>query len=83
MGWVAVLQGMCRALRDIKVQGGSRASLYLLACCNWLCCCAQDVLWWALYKAENLLLGSWLRKSALHECMKHIHYEASASAAVW
>jgi cycloartenol synthase len=39
--------------------------------------CTQDVLWWALYKAENLLLGSWLRKSALSECMKHIHYEAS------
>jgi len=35
----------------------------------------QDVLWWALYKAENLLLGSWLRKTALAEVMKHIHYE--------
>lgn len=35
----------------------------------------QDVLWWTLYKAENLLLGSWLRKKALAECMKHIHYE--------
>mmetsp|Transcript_18558 Transcript_18558/g.52140 ORF Transcript_18558/g.52140 Transcript_18558/m.52140 type:complete len:764 (-) Transcript_18558:390-2681(-) len=35
----------------------------------------QDVLWWTLYKAESLLLGSWLRKKALAECMKHIHYE--------
>lgn len=35
------------------------------------------MLWWALYKAENVLLGSGLRKMALEECMKHIHYEAS------
>eukprot|EP00775_Hariotina_reticulata_P008841 gene8841-9020_t len=35
----------------------------------------QDVLWWVLYKAENVLLGSRLRKTALKECMKHIHYE--------
>lgn len=35
----------------------------------------QDVLWWSLYKAEGLLLGSRLREKALAECMKHIHYE--------
>lgn len=35
----------------------------------------QDVLWWTLYQAEPLLLGSRLRKKALAECMKHIHYE--------
>ena len=38
----------------------------------------QDVLWWALYKAEPLLLGSELRKEALAEAMRHIHYEARA-----
>ncbi len=37
----------------------------------------QDVLWWVLYKAENVLQGSWLRKVALAECMKHIHYEVT------
>lgn len=35
------------------------------------CCCTaavlQDVIWWALYKAEAVLLGSWLRKKALDE----------------
>lgn len=35
----------------------------------------QDVLWWSLYKAEYWLVGSWLRKKALEECMRHIHYE--------
>ncbi|PSC70347.1 Cycloartenol synthase isoform B [Micractinium conductrix] len=35
----------------------------------------QDVLWWTLYQAEPLLLGSRLRNRALKECMKHIHYE--------
>ena len=31
---------------------------------------------WALYRfGEPLLLGSRLRKRALAECMKHIHYE--------
>jgi len=35
----------------------------------------QDCLWWVLYKAENVLLGSWLRKTALKEVMRHIHYE--------
>eukprot|EP00878_Enallax_costatus_P022882 GHUV01024316.1.p1 GENE.GHUV01024316.1~~GHUV01024316.1.p1 ORF type:complete len:552 (+),score=141.41 GHUV01024316.1:1059-2714(+) len=35
----------------------------------------QDILWWSLYQAEGLLLGSRLRKAALKECMKHIHYE--------
>jgi hypothetical protein len=29
--------------------------------------CVQDVLWWVLYKAENVLLGSSLRKAALKE----------------
>lgn len=33
------------------------------------------MLWWALYKAEGVLEGSRLRKTALAECMKHIHYE--------
>ncbi len=41
--------------------------------CMW---CSQDCLWWVLYKAENVLLGSSLRKAALKEIMKHIHYEA-------
>jgi hypothetical protein len=36
----------------------------------------QDVLWWTLYKAERLLLGSRLRKAALQEVMRHVHYEA-------
>ena len=35
----------------------------------------QDVLWWCLYKAENLFLGSRLRKAALQEVMRHVHYE--------
>ncbi|KAK9909494.1 hypothetical protein WJX75_003160 [Coccomyxa subellipsoidea] len=35
----------------------------------------QDVLWWSLYKAEGLLLGSSLRKKALQEVMRHVHYE--------
>lgn len=35
----------------------------------------QDVLWWTLYKCEYLLMGSTLRKWALDETMKHIHYE--------
>ena len=47
----------------------------------------QDVLWWALYQCEGLLLGSGLRKRALAECMKHIHYEVgvrcSCGAWVW
>ena len=36
---------------------------------------AQDLVWWLLYKAEAVLPGSWLRKQALKECMKHVHYE--------
>ncbi|GBG00568.1 cycloartenol synthase [Raphidocelis subcapitata] len=35
----------------------------------------QDVLWWALYKAEALLSGSWLRAAAGREIMRHVHYE--------
>ncbi|KAF8057901.1 GgCAS1 [Scenedesmus sp. PABB004] len=35
----------------------------------------QDVLWWALYKAEAVLLGSRLRRWALKEVMAHVHYE--------
>jgi cycloartenol synthase len=35
----------------------------------------QDILWWSLYKAEGLLLGSRLRKKALDEVMRHVHYE--------
>jgi hypothetical protein len=38
----------------------------------------QDVLWWALYKAEPWLLGSWLRKTALAE----VRCAAAAAAAV-
>jgi len=37
----------------------------------------QDILWWALYKAEGLLLGSGLRMKALAEVMRHVHYEVS------
>lgn len=33
------------------------------------------MLWWTLYQAEPMLCGSWLRRKALAECMKHIHYE--------
>ena len=40
------------------------------------CCCLLRR--WSLYKfGEPLLLGSRLRKRALAECMKHIHYEVS------
>ncbi|CAD7703492.1 unnamed protein product, partial [Ostreobium quekettii] len=35
----------------------------------------QDVLWWFLYKCEYLLMGSSLRKKALKETLKLIHYE--------
>ncbi|GAB4817280.1 hypothetical protein N2152v2_004326 [Parachlorella kessleri] len=35
----------------------------------------QDVLWWTLYQAEGLLVGSSLRRKAVAECMRHIHYE--------
>ena len=35
----------------------------------------QDLLWWALSKAEAVLQGSWLRRRALAECAKLIHYE--------
>jgi len=35
----------------------------------------QDVVWWSLYKLEPLLMGSRLRRRALTEVMKHIHYE--------
>lgn len=40
----------------------------------------QDVLWWTLYQAERLLKGSRLRKAALAECMKHIHYEVGVGS---
>ena len=42
----------------------------------------QDVLWWTLYKAEPLLLGSWPRRKALQEAMRHIHYEVDSLAIV-
>lgn len=46
----------------------------------WLPAPLQDVLWWTLHKfGEPLLLGSRLRKAALKECMKHIHYEVGWS----
>ena len=35
----------------------------------------QDAIWWVLYKAENLLLGSALRRAALREVMTLVHYE--------
>jgi len=35
----------------------------------------QDFLWWTLYQAEGLLVGSSLRRRALAEVMEHIHYE--------
>ncbi|CAG9466832.1 unnamed protein product [Pedinophyceae sp. YPF-701] len=35
----------------------------------------QDALWWALYKCENVLPGTWLRERAMREVMKHVHYE--------
>jgi len=35
----------------------------------------QDCVWWVLYQCEGVLKGSWLRKQALKEIMKHIHYE--------
>ena len=35
----------------------------------------QDLLWWTLYKAEPFLVGSTLRKKALDEAIRHIHYE--------
>ena len=35
----------------------------------------QNVLWWVMSRAEKVLLGSRLRKAALSECMKLIHYE--------
>jgi hypothetical protein len=43
----------------------------------------QDVLWWTLYQAEPLLLGSRLRGAALRECMKHIHYEVGGWVGGW
>lgn len=44
------------------------AILLTSACCHlWLLLLLQDILWWALYKAEALLLGSRLRKAALTE----------------
>lgn len=44
------------------------AVLLTSACCHlWLLLLLQDILWWALYKAEAVLLGSRLRKAALTE----------------
>ena len=37
----------------------------------------QDVLWWGLSRVEPLLHGSWLRKRALKEVMRLVHYEVS------
>lgn len=36
----------------------------------------QDIVWWALYKIEPFLKGSFLRDAANREALKHIHYEA-------
>ena len=39
----------------------------------------QDLVWWALHRSEPLLLPGgclhWMRKRALAEAMKHVHYE--------
>lgn len=35
----------------------------------------QDLVWWVLYKAERVLLGSALRRAALREVMTLVHYE--------
>lgn len=38
----------------------------------------QDVLWWGLSRVEPLLHDSWLRKKALKEVMRLVHYEVRA-----
>lgn len=38
----------------------------------------QDVLWWVLYKAESVLLGSRLRKWSLDEVGVHVHVQGQA-----
>ena len=38
----------------------------------------QDVLWWGLSRVEPLLHDSWLRKRALKEVMRLVHYEVTA-----
>ncbi len=49
--------------------------------CIYVCVCvhSQDVLWWTLSRVEPWLLGpfNFLRRRALNECMKHIHYEVT------
>jgi hypothetical protein len=40
-------------------------------CCFFCWLPLQDVIWWVLYKAEALLLGSRLRKAALGEVSYH------------
>lgn len=54
----------------------------------WCTHCSQDMLWWALYKAEAVLHKSALRRWALREVMKHVHYEVRVHlvwgrASVW
>lgn len=39
----------------------------------------QDMIWWALYQAEGVLEGSWLRKKAFEEAMAQMHYEVNPS----
>jgi hypothetical protein len=40
----------------------------------------QDVLWWVLYKAEAVLLGSRLRKWSLDEVGAHAHAKGYATS---
>ena len=35
----------------------------------------QDVLWWVFYQGEGILRGSWLRRKAMAEVMRLVHYE--------
>jgi hypothetical protein len=63
---------MHRRLHTPASQSFDRIDVRLLACS---CVVCQDVLWWGLYQVEPLLVGSWLRRKALEECMRHIHYE--------
>ena len=70
--------------RDYKLDGAAQTS-----CCSCFCddvsshppslrSLTQDLLWWALYKAEPLLLGSSLRQKALAKAIEHIHYEVNS-----
>ena len=53
----------------VTVSEGLRSSLHSVT---------QDLLWWALYKAEPLLLGSSLRQKALAKAIEYIHFEVNS-----